>query len=106
MFIDYMNLEFIDLKLRYILLEIETEFGQKVFTSLFRINDPGVHGTLPLRGADLRERNQLVGNVIKGWVNSRWVYDASRPEKKVCKFHDTGKGLHIHVQVHRNTERK
>ena len=94
---------FIHPLLRVILSEVEKEFGQKVFTSLFRMDDPGPHGTLPLRASDLRERNQITGNAIKGWINSQWRYDTKRPKKKVCIFHDTGTGWHLHIQVHENT---
>ena len=103
MFADYKQMEFIDPLLKLILSVVEDEFGQKVFTSLFRINDPGPHGTLPLRASDLRERNHVVGNTIKGWINSKWIYDPVRPGLRVCIFHDTGHGLHLHIQVHENT---
>jgi hypothetical protein len=52
--IDLKQLEFIDPKLREIALAVEDEFGEQVITSLYRIDDAGVHGTLPLRGIDLR----------------------------------------------------
>lgn len=89
-----------------VLEDIEQEFGEKEFTSLYRKGDAGVHGTILLRGTDVKERNEIVGYVIKGWVNSRWRYDPERPEKKVCVYHDTGSGLHLHVQVHPNTQRR
>lgn len=104
MFIDYVQMEFIHPFLIKVLKDIENEFGQKVFTSLYRHNDPGVHGTIPTRGADIGEKNQIVGNVIKGWVNSRWIYDSERPNLKVCVFGDENHKDHIHVQVHKNTK--
>jgi len=52
------QLEFIDKTLRHILVELEHQVGVEfIITSLYRIGDNGVHGTLPLRGIDLRSRN-------------------------------------------------
>ena len=103
--IDYMQLEFIDLNLRKILQDIEKRFGEKTITSLFRIDDSGVHGTLPLRGIDLRCKTLSHGELIEDWVNKRWQYDLKRKYKKCCLFHTVGKGYHIHLQSHPNTER-
>ncbi|GAG88238.1 unnamed protein product, partial [marine sediment metagenome] len=36
--------------------------------------------------------------------NAHWIYDPERLEKKCAKFHNTGQGVHIHLQVHRNTK--
>jgi hypothetical protein len=104
--IDIGNLEFIDPLLRTILLEIENWFGEQTITSLYRIGDEGVHGTLPLRGTDLRCRKEdkSVGRRIEQKVNSRYIYDPARREKRVCMLHDSGLGLHLHIQVHPNTQ--
>jgi len=68
--IDIGQLEFIDLKLRKILRHLEIETGYEfTITSLYRIGDKGVHGTLPLRGADLRMRNQQIGEAIAKLIN-------------------------------------
>jgi len=98
--VDLMELEFIDYRLREITLEVEERFGEKVVTSLYRIGDKGVHGCLPLRGLDLRERSKESGEEIMKWVNERWVYDPRREEKKCCLGHDVGRGYHLHLQVH------
>jgi hypothetical protein len=106
MFIDYMQMKFINPDLREIMREIENEFGPQLATSLYRIDDPGVHGTLPLRGVDLREKNYAVGRIKEAWVNNLWQYDYERPEKKVAIYHNTGSGYHLHLQVHKNTRKK
>ena len=102
--IDIGQLEFIDLKLRKILRHLEIETGYEfTITSLYRIGDKGVHGTLPLRGADLRMRNQQIGEAIAKLINDTWQYNPNNPSM-VCGFlHGTGSNLHLHVQVHPNT---
>ena len=104
--IDIYQLEFIDKKLRMILKDIESNFGPQVITSLYRIDDFGVHGTLPLRAIDLRCRNKQFGNFVSDFINSRWFYDLNRPSKKVAVPHGQGSNYHIHLQVHRLTEKK
>lgn len=104
--IDLMQLEFIDLNLRKIVLIIEKRFGEKVITSLFRISDSGVHGTLPLRGLDFRCKNLNHGKEVAMFVNDKWFYDSERPLMKCCLCHNTGKGLHLHIQTHPNTKRR
>ena len=99
--IDIAQLEFIDLTLRKILTEIERVTGiEFTVTSLYRIDDDGVHGTLPLRGTDLRCRSKAVGEFLRDWINARWIYDPARPSRDVCIFHDTGSGYHLHIHVH------
>ena len=102
--IDIQQLEFIDSKLRKILMWIETSTGQEfTITSLYRIGDKGVHGVLPLRGADLRMRNRSVGRGVVSWINSRWKYNPASPGRECALLHGDGGNLHIHVQVHANT---
>jgi hypothetical protein len=72
-------------------------------TSLYRIprGEPtSVHEVIPLRGVDERCHILSLGNDIQRVMNERWIYDSTRPNKKVCVFHDTGSGLHLHYQVH------
>jgi hypothetical protein len=104
--IDIAQLEFIDSKLRNILVWIEKETGfEFTITSLYRINDSGVHGTLPLRGADLRMRNVEAGAVIEKLINDNWVYNPD--SKKNCTLlHGSGSNLHLHVQVHPETRKR
>jgi hypothetical protein len=102
--IDIGQLEFIDKTLRDILVWLERETGlEYTITSLYRIGDTGVHGTLPLRGADLRMRNSRVGKEIRRMINELWTYDPDRPVKRCAILHGVGGNLHLHVQVHPNT---
>jgi len=105
--IDIGNLNFIDEKLRKLLLEIELKTGYDfTITSLYRIGDPGVHGALPLRGTDLRMRNLEIGKAIAKLVNDHWTYDPNQPGKLCGLLHGSGFHLHLHVQVHPNTVQK
>jgi hypothetical protein len=104
--IDFQQLEFMNPVLRTILEEIEERFGEQMITSLYRIGDPGVHGTLPLRGTDLRCHDSAKGTEIEQWVNFRWSYDHERPQMQVAKYHRVDGGAwHLHIQVHKNTKR-
>lgn len=103
--LDIQQLEFIDSHLRSIAVDIEKHFDVEFeATSLYRIDDPGVHGTLPLRGLDLGCKNQAFGDMVADYINTKWVYDPKRPEKQCCTCHDVGGGLHLHIQTHPNTE--
>jgi len=104
--IDYQQLEFIDVTLRQIVKDLEDHFRVEFeATSLFRIDDPGVHGQLPLRGTDLGCKDKNLGLVVQRYVNSRWCYDSRRPRKVCCKFHNSGNGYHLHLQSHPSTRR-
>ena len=100
------NLEFIDPLLREMALEVERHFGEQTVTSLYRIGDNGVHGTLPLRGMDLRQRNAAMGEEISAYINRKFIYDKHRPQMKCAMYHDVGQGAHIHLQVHPNSFRQ
>jgi len=104
--IDYMQLEFIDIKLRKLIKLVESEFGARgvdTITSLFRMNDSGVHGQLPLRGTDISCHDDRLGQAVEDFVNSKVAYDPKRPQLRACLYHDSGGGKHIHLQVHPNT---
>lgn len=102
--IDIGQLEFIDETLREILMFVEDYVGVEfTITSLYRIGDNGVHGQLPLRGADLRIRSASVGEVCEEIINKRYSYDHTRPNKKCAILHGKGANLHLHIQVHENT---
>jgi len=107
--IDIAQLKFVDETLREIVLDIE-EFTGLTFTitSLYREGDPSssVHSTMPVRGCDFRCRVQTLGDEIARIINSRWLYDPKRPYKSCAICHDTGKGLHLHIQSHPNTVRR
>lgn len=103
--IDLGQLEFVDKQLRKMALWAEAETGLKfTVTSLFRIDDTGVHGTLPLRGLDFRCRSLEIGISIEALINKFWIYDPKRPGKKCCLLHGHDTDLHFHLQVHPNTE--
>ena len=105
--LDLNQLEFIEPKLRGMALDVESHFDVEfTITSIYRIGDNGVHGTLPLRGLDLRCRNDDFGHLIQSYVNEKWVYDPDRPHKDCCMYHDTGLGKHIHLQVHPKTRKR
>ena len=92
--------------LAVILEEVKERFDLTTITCARREGDRGVHGTNPLRAIDIRCRDLGVGNRVEDWVNDLWEYDHSRPEKMVCWCHDTGQGMHLHLQVHPKTRRR
>lgn len=100
--IDFKQLEFIHPKLRNILNWIELrgiDSNELVITSLYRIGDRGVHGQLPLRGCDLRSRDENIGRAIEAEINANWTYDPARLNLKCCVLHGEGYNRHIHIQV-------
>jgi len=104
--IDFQQLEFVDIKLRKIHKWIEEKTGLTfTITSIYRINDPGVHGKLPVRGTDIRIRNKEIGEIITDYINKNWQYDINRPNLKCAVIHGEGYNLHIHLQVHTNTKK-
>ncbi len=82
--------------------------GPFLWTSLWRPDDPGIHGIFPLRAMDVRSRHlsPKAREMVVEYVNSTWIYDPNRPEKQVCIHHDVGLGEHFHIQVHKNTRRR
>ena len=102
--IDINHLEFIDPKLRSLGIWIEKKTGMEfTITSLYRMGDSGVHGTLPLRGLDLRCRSLEVGLAVEKLVNDNWIYDPNRTGLKCCFLHGDDSNLHFHFQVHPET---
>lgn len=80
-----------------------------VFTSGYRDKliygkDSGIHGTDPLRAFDIRSYIYKSPKNIENRINSVWTYDHKRPHLKVAVYHDTGLGVHFHIQVHDNTK--
>jgi hypothetical protein len=106
--IDIAQLEFIRPQLREILVYLERKTGfEFTITSLYRIeDDSGVHGTLPLRGTDLRMRNKDAAEAIAEIINDRWIYNPEDPGKLCGYLHGSGTNYHLHVQVHPNTKLK
>jgi hypothetical protein len=91
--------------LKKLFLWVCQTFGEPVVTSAFRENDPGVHGTTPLRGLDIRSAIYSNPQNVEDSINCIWIYDPERPEMKCAMLHDTGGGIHIHLQVHLNTRK-
>jgi hypothetical protein len=86
-------------------LEKDTE---PVITSYYRNGDKGVHGTRPCRGIDLRTWNypSHVVMAVVDKINQRFIYDPDRPHMNCALYHDVGKGIHLHLQVHPATIRR
>ena len=104
--IDIGQLEFIDKRLRTIALAIEAQFSVEfTITSLYRIDDSGVHGQLPLRGIDLRCSDLHLGALIRDYVNTHWAYDPDREHKQCAVFGDPQHLDHVHLQTHPDTIR-
>jgi hypothetical protein len=109
--IDIPQLEFIYYKQRAVLAWISAATGVVwVVVSLYRIpEDPdnplSVHEVIPLRGTDLRCHDVSLGRSTRDRVNSHWVYDPSRPEKRVARFHgpEIDRPWHLHIQTHPRT---
>lgn len=105
--LDLNQLMFVNPILREMALSIEGHYGVEFkITSLYRIDDSGVHGQLPLRGIDLSCPDADFGDLIESYVNSIYQYDTNRPSKRCAIYHDAGSGYHIHLQVHPNTRLK
>ena len=93
-----------------LMLWIEHRYNKIVLTSGYREDDPGVHGTIPCRGMDIRswgllkkDNSRIDPISLCNDVNEHWQYDPDRPEMVCCKRHNTGQGWHIHNQVSKNT---
>jgi len=84
-------------------------------TSFYRAGDDGVHGTVPIRGMDVRHYGTRPGALAAtkadgadeaakyaASVNALWEYDHKRPNKVVAFVEDD----HLHLQVHENTKRR
>ncbi len=101
------QLNFMDTHVKAMGKDIENHFRMEFeVTSLYRIDDNGVHGTLPCRGLDLGCKDEVIGNRVADYINSRWVYDPERPDMVCCIYHKVAGGQsHLHLQSHPNTER-
>jgi len=104
---DLNQMEFIHPLLREMTDDLEKHFGVEfTITSLYRIDDAGVHGQLPLRGIDLSCRQGSLGKLIELYINTNWNYDPTRNGMRCCMWHSTPGGVkHLHLQVHPNTIR-
>ena len=64
---------------------------------------PSTHSVEPLRAFDLRSWMFEDPEALAEEINRHWIYDYDRMEKKVALYHDSGRGPHLHIQVHENT---
>ena len=83
-------------------------FGAPIFTSTYRpgpihSKDSGIHSSDPLRAEDLRSYIYPDPISMEQEINDHWIYDPTRSEMRVCIYHNTGQGVHFHIQVHDNT---
>ena len=77
-----------------------------VITCGYRAGDKGVHGTKPCRGIDIRSWTFKHPKRVANYINLEWEYDYKRPHKVVAYVHDSGSGIHFHIQCHSNTRRR
>lgn len=79
---------------------------EMIFTCLYEKRDyPSVHSLDILRGFDLRSSVIRHPRIIEDMTNDHWIYDPKRPSKRVCMWHNTGRGIHFHFQVHNKTQK-
>lgn len=93
-------------KLIEVLTWLSENFQTIVITEGWReqLHVGDIHTTEPLRAFDIRSYVFKEPKLIEEKINKRWIYDPIRPEKQVAWLHDTGQGMHFHVQVHPRTE--
>ena len=65
-----------------------------------------LHGEDPVRAIDARSWEFKNAEQMAKKCNEVWAYDPARPQMEVCVYHDTGQGIHFHIQVHPNTKRR
>jgi len=91
-------------KLIELLKWVSVRYSDVVFTEGFEERAyPSVHSTIPFRGMDIRSYIYQDPAAVVEDINANWVYDPSRKHLKCSLFHNTGRGAHIHLQVHENT---
>jgi len=83
-------------------------YSSWMFTSGYRrekihSKDSGIHCTIPCRANDIRSLNLEDPQSVCDDINKHWIYDPKRPRFKCAKYHNTGRGWHIHLQVHNRT---
>ena len=82
-------------------------YAKVILTCVFEDRDyASTHSTDPVRAFDLRSRIYDDPEKIVDDVNKHWTYDPDRPQMKCAIYHDTGRGIHLHFQVHNNTTYK
>jgi hypothetical protein len=75
-------------------------YSETVFTCGYEVREkPGVHSTIPFRGMDVRSTVFEDPKAVETDVNEHWMYDPDRPQKQCCILHNTGRGMHLHLQA-------
>ena len=66
-----------------------------------------LHGVHPVRAMDIRSwcYPEWLAEQIRDDLNNEWTYDPTRTNYRVAKIHDSGLGIHFHIQVHPRTVR-
>ena len=101
---DFMQMSLCDPILKGLLFWLEDSTGLEFTeTSGHRPGDSGVHGTNPARGKDLRMLDVGIGYAIESYIRHNWTYDTDRPHLNCALLHDSGSGMHLHIQVSANT---
>ena len=91
-------------KMRELLKWFCVRYSETVFTGGYEErNYPSVHSVIPVRGMDVRSWVFSDPQAVVNDINSVWIYDPKRPGLKCAVYHNTGRGAHIHLQVHNNT---
>ena len=65
-----------------------------------------LHSMEPLRAVDLRSYIYRDPKSLVDKINEEWIYNPNAPRRNVAIYHNVGRGRHIHLQVHDDTERK
>lgn len=83
---------------------VEQQWPGTIITCGYEKRDyVSVHSLDILRGLDLRSWTFEDPLAVCDAINEAWSYDPKRPNKKCCVYHDIGRGIHFHLQVHPNT---
>jgi len=79
-------------------------YSETVFTCGWEARDyASVHSCSPFRGMDVRSWIYKNPQAVVDDTNDHWLYDTDRPWKRCAIWHNTGRGRHIHLQVHPHT---
>lgn len=84
------------------------KFADVIVTSAWRphpihLHDSGIHTTDPLRAVDLRSWIYPDPQMVVDLLNNSFKYDPLRTRLNVAICHNTGHGVHFHIQVHDRT---
>ena len=83
---------------------IVENFRDVTITEGWREGGPkDVHCTDPLRAFDMRSWVFPEPEFVETKINRAWIYDKKRPLMQVANLHDSGQGIHLHIQIHPNT---